>query len=145
MNLPKQITIEDGHYTLDGGTIHLIVYDECSRKHDIVLVQHLFSEYREPDCIPGRLYFDNQLVDLRSPDEARILQLLHYATVSVSSTRSSCEDTVSVAGRLILGDDIREAIEGDSQTNLHRWRTSIVAFVSSDEYVSFAPSVHRIS
>jgi hypothetical protein len=79
--LPAQLTMCDFAIATDGGTIFLRAIDETDREHRIVLAQHAFPRRPSTDSVPGRLYFDDHLVPLRSELEARVLSLLRSSPV----------------------------------------------------------------
>jgi hypothetical protein len=54
---------------------------EDGTKHNIVLTQHAYHYTRDPQRISGRLYFDGEMVPMRSDREASILALLRNAEI----------------------------------------------------------------
>src|SRR4051794_4924357 len=80
MDLPTSLVLRSGNYCMDGGTTRLECADEAERPHVVMLVQRSFPGGRTFG-IPGRLYFDGELVPMRSEAESRLLALLGAAEV----------------------------------------------------------------
>ena len=87
--LPTRIVVRDCAMTLDGGTIHLGATDEAGRQVSILLATTLPGSSR----VAGRLYFDGDLVPMRSEREAGILKLLSEAKVEAPH----CRQTAAIA------------------------------------------------
>lgn len=109
MVLPSQLVLRGCGFAGDGGTIRLDATDERNVKHEIVLTQHAYHYTRDPRCISGRLYFDGEIVPIRSALETGIVALLRAAEL-----RSQNESALRAA--------VREVTE----------------FVDSPRYLSFA-------
>ena len=134
MKFPKAITVIDASYLLDGGTMTLYALTDSGLKCQIRLNQRAFDSY--PD--PGRLYFNDQLIDIRSDDESTILELLKTASIISKDRLSSPSENRISKKALILGDDIKEVLENSPEDNLRKFRDNIITFVESDEYVHIA-------
>ncbi len=118
MTLPFHLVIHESVFTMDGGTTTLLAKDATGREHTVRLVQHAFPNPRgSTDEVPGRLYFDGELVPVRSEFEEHLLRLLRSADVT----------------------------EGGRLGNMVGWlaATEVVRYVSSDEYLSFAERVEQ--
>lgn len=74
MDLPDTVTILETFLFLDGGSRELLVADGVGQEHSIHLSQWMFDRPGR-----GRLYFDRQLVDMRSEEERRIVELIQSA------------------------------------------------------------------
>lgn len=61
--------IEKADAALDGGSIFLVIRDRDGRQHGVELVQSMFLASSDPAHLPGRLYFDAELVAVRSEQE----------------------------------------------------------------------------
>lgn len=134
MNLPESITIVDASFMLDGGTTTLHAVSASGEEVRVRLNQRVFDSYGDP----GRLYFNGELVEVRSDEEAAIVHLLRNATItSKDDPPTSPENTIS-KNSIILGDDIRKVIENSPDQNLLDFRDAIVSFVESEEYVQIA-------
>jgi ribosomal protein L7/L12 len=80
MILPSRLIVYSAAFALDGGTLYLMAKDEKGRERSIKLVQHGFPRRRHScDDIPGRLYFDDNLVPMRSIFETGVMSLLKSA------------------------------------------------------------------
>jgi hypothetical protein len=112
MKLPGTILIHRTLYATDGGTILLEVFDENGNNYEIRLNQHAFPHRRSSNEIPGRLYFDRQLVPIRSEAEKAIMNLLRNMKIQIDPPK------------------------GD-QNQTHE----IISFVESEEYIQFAQKV----
>ena len=76
-DLPESITLVESNYWLDGGSTTLHAESESDTKHLIHLNQRTLSGSKNP----GRLLFDNTLIQVRSNVERRIIELLRSAKV----------------------------------------------------------------
>ena len=116
MALPRRFSLLDLAIATDGGTVFVHGEDESGRKRTISLVQRVNPHRNGPsDRIPGRLYFDGELVPLRSEIEAGVLTLLRE-----SAAREADKLTVT-------------------------FTTRIIDFVVSDEYLRFAERVESVA
>jgi hypothetical protein len=121
MVLPESLTVHSFWYSPDGGTTVLEASDEAGCEHVVMLVQHVSPEVTpHRDELPGRLYFDGELVPMRSDVETRVLALLRAA-----GTQS--------AGLLPDQD------ASDTRALL----VSVIEFVESEEYLRFAERVEQ--
>ena len=77
--LPTRLSLEKISYLLDGGTALLSVADEDGSRHTILLAQHTFLEDKTSNFLPGRLYFDQHLLAVRSETEQHLITLLKVA------------------------------------------------------------------
>ena len=128
-DLPTRIVIRDCAMMLDGGTIELFATDEAGRDVTILLATTL------PNSSPrvaGRLYFDGELVPLRSEQEAGILKLLSEADVAVPPRPTPSRRT---SGITISGNDIKEFLEQSPEENCKAFIRRIVESVQSETYL----------
>ena len=110
-----------------------------------MLVQHAFPA-RSPsfDAIPGRLYFDGELVPMRSQLEADVLTLLRNAEVKCLGTKQTYGERYELApNALILGDDLRQILTSDPEVSLRSQIAAMIRFIESDKYVQFALRVEQ--
>src|SRR5262249_29532521 len=107
--LPTRIVVRHCAMKLDGGTIYLGATDEAGRLVSILLATPIgWSE-----LAAGRLYFDGNLVPMRSEREAGILKLLSEAKVEVPNS-----GPIGVHSRIAFGsEDIREYFERTPDEN----------------------------
>jgi hypothetical protein len=139
VKIPSQINIVDSSFFLDGGTLILQTVAGDGANHAIRLNQRIFAPQLGFNANPGRLYFDDELVEVRSDIEAQIVQLLKDALVIIFPEECSSGNNPPMSkNALILGDDIRQVLESSPLENLQRFRNEIVEFVESDEYVRIA-------
>ena len=144
--MPTRLTIRGFSYALDGGTIDFLTSDEVGLRRDIVLVQHLFLEAgpTSPDWIPGRLYFDGQLVPIRSVLESEVLALLRGAEVAWSQSLEPQGIAFQILSNYgLTSEDIRQSLTRDSTDNIGRLKTWLIKFVESAEYVRFPEQVEQ--
>ncbi|PQO44238.1 hypothetical protein [Blastopirellula marina] len=129
----QNLTILNSAYYLDGGTAILYCVDQDDQRHNIRLSQRRFHSAHS-----GRLYFDEQLVPVRSPLETELLALLERAAIRY--------EPAPMPGRpidppsknsLILSEDIKDVMERDEAANLRAFQSGIVNYVRSDEYVRY--------
>jgi ribosomal protein L7/L12 len=145
VKLPTRLTLRNSAFALDGGTSSLKATDEAGRHHGVMLVQPSRPEASPSfDAVPGRLYFDGQLVPIRSQQEATILSLLKLAEVRYEGYPPFPGETIRLSpNALILGDDIREVFTRGPEDNIRALTAKVVAFVESDEYLFFADRVQQ--
>ena len=125
MNLPAKLTTYGTAYVLDGGSILLNVRDEHGRSHEIFLAQNAFL-HSTSSMLPGRLYFNKTLVEIRSEDEARLMSLLRE---SVEPPLEASVPTPLAAVDLADPDRV--------------YVSRVVHFVESDEYLRIPDQLKR--
>ena len=106
----ESIHIVEAHYWSDGGTTTFLVTTKSGTECSIRLNQYVFNTYGHP----GRLFFNKELVDVRSEHEAKIIELLSNAT---------------------FGPDYPDA---SPQQSMEHYRDKVVEYLESDEYVEIA-------
>jgi|SRR5579862_2421141 len=145
MEIPARITVHDAAYLLDGGTTVLQATDEAGREHRVMLVQHaLPGPSQSLGAVPGRLYFDGELVPMRSDLEAGLLALLRAAEVRYSAPAPDNGERIHLSpNALILGEDIRQVLSRSPEDNIRALLIAVVQFVESEEYLRFADRVEQ--
>jgi hypothetical protein len=146
MELPKTLLLRGSSFWLDGGTTHLNCTDEAEQSHTVMLVQRAFTG-GNTFGIPGRLYFDGELVPLRSDVESQLLGLLRVAEVRyMPPTGEPTVERIKLSpNALILGEDIKQVLTRGPEDNIRGLRDTIVEFVASPRYESFAAEVEKAS
>jgi hypothetical protein len=134
--LPTRIVVRDCAMALDGGTIHLSATDEVGRQLSILLATTL---PRSPMRVAGRLYFDGELVPMRSERETQILKLLSEAKVEASRLPPTCR----TSRMAIIGNDIKEFLEQMPEENCKAFLRRIVETVQSESYVRLSTDEER--
>ncbi len=142
MTMPTRLTLQGCFYLLDGGTIILNMVDESGQVRQSILAQHVSPEGSSIDKIPGRLYFDGQLIPMRSRLESELLQLLRSAEIQMAPIEAE-EGTFRSQGGIIIGEDIRQYLTREPEENIHWARTELIRFVESDQYETFALRVEQ--
>jgi hypothetical protein len=136
--LPNRIIVRNCAIRLDGGTIHLIGTDEAGREFSVMLVTQLPTG--RPLGVSGRLYFNGELVPMRSDREAQILRLLSEATIEVPP--------LSLARRepriTVIGDDIREFFDHAPEENCRAFIRRIVEAVKSEGYLRYTTDEEKV-
>jgi hypothetical protein len=144
--LSVHITFHNYFYALDGGTTWLRGSDESGNNHIVMLVQHAHPQPSDSlDGIPGRVYWNGELVPIRSPREIDLLRFLRNARVAYLPTpEEQCGTPIELApNALILGEDIRQLLHGRPEENLRSLLLQVVEFVESEQYVLFAQAVEQ--
>lgn len=126
--LPTRIVVRDCAMALDGGTIHLSATDEAGRQVSIMLATPLPSSSMR---VAGRLYFDGDLVPMRSEREAGVLKLLTAATVEAPELPPRVENSRMV----VIGQDIKDFFARSPEKNCRAFIRKIVESVQSDNYL----------
>jgi hypothetical protein len=148
MEIPEKITIVDGYYFTDGGSIVLLVEEPDKTRHQITLGQHLFLEMFDPNLLPGRLYWDHLLVPVRSAMEAEVIDLLRSGEIIPDEPleRESGEGSTGDGPVVVVGDDLKEyyakVADGKNEVIRHLIE-KVVGFVGSREYVRIARKIEK--
>lgn len=133
MELPESITIVESSFMLDGGTTILHVVSAAGEGFRIRLNERMFDSFNA-----GRLYFNDELIEVRSDEEAAIVDLLRNASIAPKDRPPASSGNKISKDAMILGDDIREVFESSPEENLRNFRDFIVEYVESPEYVQIA-------
>jgi hypothetical protein len=80
VDIPERLTLHTCSIRLDGGTTTLTATDEQDVVRKIRLVQSAFAA-GSTFLTPGRLYFDDEQVAVRSEDESLLVALLRNALI----------------------------------------------------------------
>jgi hypothetical protein len=123
-------TITQADYRLDGGTITLWLLDAQGIEHELLLARHMMPE---PDRLTGRLYLDDRLIEVRSPEEAAILAFLEFAPTSAPERSERKPMQMACAG-YDLEAYFAAAKQGPA-TAVRHLAKQLVAFVRSGKYV----------
>jgi hypothetical protein len=142
MQIPTALTITDGAYSLDGGSVSLLGNEPDGTIHSILLPQHFFLEDFSPDEIPGQLYWDGEPVPVRSNAEYQLILVLENAVIAGESNQPGPPRSKNL---IIWGDDIEEymAAISESPVAAMEWLVRrVIDFVRSEEYTIVA---HKIA
>jgi hypothetical protein len=134
--LPTRIVVRDCAMAMDGGTLHLSATDEGGRQVSIMLASSLPSSSMR---VAGRLYFDGDLVPMRSEREARIVELLSKATVEAPGLPPSAPTSRMV----IIGADIKQFLEQNPEENCKVFIHKIVESVQAESYLRLSTDEER--
>ncbi|MDW3649476.1 MAG: hypothetical protein R8P61_20570 [Bacteroidia bacterium] len=94
----EKLKFREIHIWMDGGSITLNFRDEKDKELMIELQQSATEEYLEEiSKIPGRIYFDEKVIEKRSSEEEQILEYLKERIIN----------KLEVLERRILEDQIR--------------------------------------
>ena len=144
LNEVDSITLVAWELTLDGGTSTLGAVTDDGYLCSIRLNQHVLAGEFPLDAAvsPGRLFFEDSLIEVRSLQEKRLIDLLQSATIALVELEDPrrLAQTVPVdfdTIKALAVEDVTLAVEDDDNL-LDRSRDEIVAFVLSDEYVDIA-------
>ena len=148
MEIPEKLTIVDGFYFTDGGSIVLIAEEPNSTRHQITLAQHRFLEIFDPNLLPGRLYFSHLMVPVRSEMEAKLIALMQVSEI-VPVEPPELDKVKSSIGNgpvVVVGDDLKEyyakVAEGKEEAIQHLIE-NLINFVHSGEYVRIAKKMEK--
>jgi hypothetical protein len=150
MEIPEKLTIVDGFYFTDGGSIVLIAKEPNGTSHQITLVQSRFLEIYDPNLLPGRLYFDHMMVPVRLEVEVKLIALLRASEIAPDESPESKTDEVSTRDGpvVVVGDDLKEyyakIAEGKEEVIRHL-RESLIIFVESRKYVRIAKKIEKMA
>jgi hypothetical protein len=142
MKIKAQYTIDDGAYAMDGGSIYLSLRDTDGVKHTLILAQYRIPRNESDPRIPGRLYLDDQVIGVRSDEEARLISAIKKAPISLTSVDRP-NPKQETGPTVVIGDDIADylsATRTSPEAAIRLLVDSLVEFVESEEYVKFAVS-----
>jgi hypothetical protein len=148
MEIPAKLTIVDGFYFTDGGSIVLIAEEPESIRHQITLAQHRFLEIFDPNLLPGRLYFNHLMVPVRSEMEAKIIGLIQASQIIPVEPPEPEKGEASAADGpvVVVGDDLKEyyakIAEGKEEVIQHLIE-NLINFVQSRKYVRIAKKIEK--
>lgn len=133
MNIPLRLTFHDAEYALDGGSITLHATDERGAEHHVYIPRNIYSDGGTPRHPTGLLYFDNELIPVRSDLEHRLLRLFRESRLVPASTPRPGSEKLTPPFT-VVGDDLKRLVRGTPEGNL-RWLVgSVISFVESDSY-----------
>ncbi|MFT7582864.1 MAG: hypothetical protein ACI9MR_004548 [Myxococcota bacterium] len=140
-SLHPHLVVVDGAFASDGGSIWLRVQQPDGTIRGLVLVQHMFLDPAPSDRLPGRLYLDGVLVGLRSAQEQKLLAGMNAADIVEAEPRPGAPSASPTPG-LVGSKDIQTFLDKiDAGGSLAHLVSELVAFVSSEEYLSVAREV----
>jgi hypothetical protein len=145
MELPAKFVIHNFAYAFDGGTTVIQATDEAGQQHAVMLVQHAFPQPSASlEAVPGRLYFNGELVSMRSQLEAGLLVLLRSAEVHYSGCGPKQSKGIQISSNaLILGEGISQVLTCGPEESIRELLAKMVQFVESDAYLQFAQRVEQ--
>jgi hypothetical protein len=108
-----------------------------------MLMQHvIITSRREGERVPGRLYFNDELIPIRSSLEANVLALLRSSELRVPDRP---EEPEPHSGKMVvIGQDIQDFLDRTPEQCIRETLTAIIGFVESDEYLRVAEQVARL-
>ena len=137
------MTALNGAFATDGGSISLLLSDPHGSKHTVLLSQHLLPYRGFPgERIPGRLFFNGSLVEIRSKDELTIISALKKADIETPTPKKNRFNNIDTEQPgMVVGDDIKNyysKIAEGPEAALRHLVCSLIGYVESEEYVVFA-------
>lgn len=141
--IPDSISVLEGAFATDGGSITLLLSDPAGNRHSLLLSQHLLPFGGYPgERWPGRLFFDGKIIGVRSEEEASIVSALKQADIKPPSSTPRGVDLPGEEGpSMIVGDDIMsyftKVAEGP-EAALRHLVTEVIEYVRSEDYVTLA-------
>ena len=148
MEIPEKLTIVEGFYFTDGGSIVLIAEEPDSTRHQITLAQHRFLEIFDPNLLPGRLYFNHLMVPIRSEMEAKLIALVQVSEIVPAEPpeQEKVESSTGDGPVVVVGDDLKEyyakVAEGKEEAIQHLIE-NLINYVQSREYVRIAKKIEK--
>lgn len=76
INLQAKVIITELFAWMDGGSLTIKCQNSLNEEFEIEFVQNVIWDWNEVNKIPGRIYFNNRIVQQRSDLEQKIIQLL---------------------------------------------------------------------
>jgi len=143
MNIPAVVSVLNGAFATDGGSISLLLSDAEGLRYNLLLTQHLLPPDKSPGARrTGRLYFNGTIVEVRSEDELAIIGSLKGAEIKAPDRENNPQNTsADEQPGMTVGDDIADYLtkiaEGPEAALLHLVR-ELIRYVESEEYVRYA-------
>jgi hypothetical protein len=82
MAIPRLKEVLRAGFGMDGDQFVFTFFDDSASMHRLELVQHTILQNSTPERTCGRLYFDDRLTDVRSDDEAALINFLQQLLAS---------------------------------------------------------------
>lgn len=108
--LNEDIKIDEVQAWMDGGSITIKCSNSEKKEYSIEIQQHMVLETSPEGKMPGRIYFNNKLVDERSDFEKSILLMLEK---TISLAQSSNE----ISNKVIIQEKINYVRSGQYEKN----------------------------
>ena len=148
MKIPTKITILDGAFATDGGSISLLISDPAGQSHNVLLTQHKLPPSGFPgERKPGRLYFNGSIIKIRSKEELAILSALKKAMIEIPPPKESRFNAIDTEQPgMVVGDDIVDyyaKIKEGPEAALRHLVSELISYVESEEYLTYAKSHDR--
>jgi hypothetical protein len=136
MNVPLRLTFYSADYALDGGSTTLYATDEHGAEHHVFLPRNFYSDgSSRPRQTTGLLYFDDELIPVRSAAESNLLRLFREAPLAPRSVPRP--DSMNLTSPFaVVGDDLERLVRGTEEDNLRFLVDSVIAYIESDAYGS---------
>ena len=119
-NPTGQLTIEEVHAWMDGGSVTLLMMDKESKIFEIEFVQKAYLEKRDNLPYPGSLLLDKKEIGIRSALESKIISAIN-------------------------GADWGTKIIENEKGHLRQMINDCVDFIMSDKYIQVSKQVGRIN
>lgn len=129
---PSKITIINGAFALDGGSISIFGNDESNKDVHIRLNWSIKAQMSGE----GQLYFNDIAVPKRSSEESYVLNLLENSSYEDKSPETN-EPQIS-SNRIIIGEDIKRVMKGMDEGPIPFMKSivkQLLLNVRSDKYV----------
>lgn len=129
---PNEITITNGAFALDGGSISIFGNDENGKTIHI----HLGWSINAQMSGEGQLYFNDIAVPKRSYEESYVLSLLENVNYEDKSPKKD-EPQIS-SKRIIIGEDIKRIMDGMDEGPIPFMKSIVKQLlfnVRSDKYI----------
>jgi len=134
MNVPSNLTFYSAAYALDGGSTKLYATDEHGTEHHIYLPRDFHGD-SEPRRTIGLLYFDDELIPVRSALESQLLRLFREARLAPRSVPKPGSMKL-MPPFAVVGEDLEQLVRGTPEENLRFLVDSVITYVESDAYGS---------
>lgn len=139
LNRIDSITVVAAALVQDGGTVEIYAITEGGKRCLIRQNQHAFCGDYPLNTInsPGRLIFNDQLIDVRSDNERKVLELLRDARffpVEVEALGAL------VSTKPITGEQLHRLTSDRPDSSSTKIRDDLVQFVESERYLDVATS-----
>jgi hypothetical protein len=127
MKLPTSIRLTDGGAFLDGGTLTFDAVNNFGESVKIRLNQHKLGGTDDP----GRLFYNGNMVDVRSKLEEALLSLLQAAEIQVDAVQWSDTDLNYIG----LPTEKHKALIELKTECIDEFRHLLIDFVRSERYI----------
>ncbi len=89
--LQQGIVITNFLTAADGGSLLFNCLTKQHKEFDLLFTQYSILDYLKPEMLPGRIYFNEKIIDLKSKEEKIILKAIKKFTITQELKKMNIE------------------------------------------------------